>query len=51
MLNRLPAAIPDMHWKITRSHAGAFPEKEIEWLHELVDGNRVAHQVRFVLVH
>jgi predicted ester cyclase len=37
--------------EITRSHAGAFPEKEIEWLHELVDGNRVAHQVRFVLVH
>jgi predicted ester cyclase len=37
--------------EITRSHAGAFPEKEIEWLHELVDGNRVAHHVRFVLVH
>jgi predicted ester cyclase len=37
--------------EITLSHAGAFPEKEIEWLHELVDGNRVAHYVRFVLVH
>jgi predicted ester cyclase len=37
--------------EITRSHAVAFPVKEIEWLQELVDGDRVAHHVRFVLVH
>jgi hypothetical protein len=33
--------------EITRSHADSFPEKQIEWLHELVDGDRVAHYVRF----
>ena len=37
--------------EITRSHADSFPEKQIEWLHELVDGDRVAHYVRFALVH
>jgi predicted ester cyclase len=36
---------------ITRSHAAAFPEKRIEWLQELVNGDRVAHHVRFTLVH
>jgi hypothetical protein len=36
---------------ITRVHANAFAEKKIEWVHELVDGNHVAHHVRFVLVH
>jgi predicted ester cyclase len=36
---------------ITQSHATAFPKKEIEWLHELVDGDHIAHHVRFVLVH
>ncbi len=36
---------------ITRVHANAFPEKKIEWIHELMDGNRVAHYVRFTLVH
>ena len=36
---------------ITTSHAVSFPEKEIEWLHELVDGEVIAHHVRFVLVH
>ena len=37
--------------EITRAHALSFPEKEIEWLHELVDGDLIAHHVRFVLVH
>ncbi|MDP9299816.1 MAG: ester cyclase [Actinomycetota bacterium] len=36
---------------ITRVHANAFPEKKIEWVHELVDGKRVTHYVRFTLVH
>ena len=36
---------------ITRSHAVAFPEKRIEWLQELVNSDRVAHHVRFTLVH
>ncbi|MGZ4209649.1 MAG: ester cyclase, partial [Actinomycetota bacterium] len=37
--------------EITRSHAESFPEKQIEWLAELADGDRVAHYVRFTLVH
>ncbi|MGZ4144668.1 MAG: ester cyclase [Actinomycetota bacterium] len=37
--------------EITRSHAKSFPEKQIEWLAELADGDRVAHYVRFTLVH
>ena len=37
--------------EITVSHAVSFPEKKIEWLHELVDGDLIAHHVRFVLVH
>jgi len=36
---------------ITRSHAESFPEKSLEYLHELVEGNRVAHHVTFTLVH
>ncbi len=37
--------------EITRTHATAFPEKQIEWVHELVNGDLVAHYVRFTLVH
>jgi predicted ester cyclase len=37
--------------EITRIHGDAFPEKEIAWLQELVDGDRVAHHVRFRLLH
>ncbi len=36
---------------ITRSHADSFPEKSIEYLHELADESHVAHHVRFTLVH
>ena len=37
--------------EITRVHAEAFPQKEIEYIHELCEGDRVAHFVRFSLVH
>jgi predicted ester cyclase len=37
--------------EITRSHAAAFPEKEIEYLSEVASGDQVAHYVRFTLVH
>jgi predicted ester cyclase len=36
---------------VTRSHADAFPEKTLEYLHELVDRNHVAHHVMITLVH
>ena len=35
--------------EITRSHADAFPEKEIEYLSEVASGDWVAHHVRFTL--
>jgi predicted ester cyclase len=37
--------------EITRSHAEAFPEKSLEYLHELADGSHVAHHVMFTLIH
>ena len=37
--------------EITRSHTEAFPEKGLEYLHELVDQSHVAQHVRFTLVH
>jgi predicted ester cyclase len=37
--------------EITRSHAESFPEKSLEYLHELVDGDHVAQHVRFMLFH
>jgi predicted ester cyclase len=37
--------------EITRLHADSFPKKHLEYLHELVDGDCVAHHVRFTLVH
>jgi SnoaL-like domain len=37
--------------EITRLHADSFPEKETEYLSEVASGDRVAHYVRFTLVH
>lgn len=37
--------------EITRSHADSFPDKQIEYLSEVASGDRVAHHVRFALVH
>jgi predicted ester cyclase len=37
--------------EITRVHAQAFPQKTVEYLHELADGDLVAHHARFSLVH
>jgi hypothetical protein len=42
-----PAGIAE----ITRSHAEAFPQKSLEYLHELADGSHVAQHVMFTLVH
>jgi predicted ester cyclase len=37
--------------EITRVHAAGFPEKRIDYLHELEQGDRVAQFVKFTLVH
>src|SRR5947209_17084617 len=37
--------------EMTRSHADSFPEKTVEYLHEVVDGGKVAQHVVFTLVH
>jgi hypothetical protein len=37
--------------EITRNHAEAFPDKSLEYLHELVDGDHVAQHVSFTLFH
>lgn len=37
--------------EITEAHRAAFAEKECEYLQELVDGDLVAHHVRFRLRH
>jgi ketosteroid isomerase-like protein len=37
--------------EVTRSHAESFPEKNLEYLHEVVDGREVAQHVSFTLVH
>jgi predicted ester cyclase len=37
--------------EITRRHAESFPEKSLDYLHEVVDGDYVAHHVIFTLVH
>jgi predicted ester cyclase len=37
--------------EITDAHREPFPTKAVEYLHELVDGDHVAHHVRFTLTH
>ena len=36
---------------VTDKHRVGFPEKQVEFLHELVDDWQVAHHVRLTLVH
>jgi len=37
--------------EITEAHRVPFPEKELDYVHELVDGEFVMHHVRFTFTH